>query len=55
MATEKKIVFRDEEEAANRLSRKAKESPFMLVGKYNLWNKIIDNFSKKFDCATSKV
>ena len=33
MAQEKQIVFRDEEEAGNRLSRKAKESPFMLIGK----------------------
>jgi mitochondrial fission protein ELM1 len=32
MAQEKQIVFRDEEEVGNRLSRKAKESPFMLIG-----------------------
>ncbi|XP_070494406.1 HIG1 domain family member 1C-like [Chironomus tepperi] len=32
MAQEKNYVFRDEEETSSRLSRKAKESPFMLVG-----------------------
>jgi hypothetical protein len=36
MAQENKFVFRDEEEAGNRLARKSKESPFMLIGKYNV-------------------
>lgn len=29
-----RIVFADEEDAGAKLSRKAKDSPFMVVGKY---------------------
>ena len=41
-----KIVFRDEEEVGNRLSRKAKESPFMLVGKSNDYEKFFEIIAK---------
>jgi hypothetical protein len=34
MSAQNKHVFRDEEEAGGKTSRKAKESPFMMVGKW---------------------
>lgn len=35
MSAQNNHVFRDEEEGARRLNRKAAESPFMIVGKEN--------------------
>lgn len=30
------VIFRDEEEAGGKMGRKAKESPFMIIGKFIL-------------------
>lgn len=40
MSAEKNHVFRDEEEASGKFGRKAKESPFMLVGMYDSSQKL---------------
>lgn len=36
MSDNREIFFADEEAAGSKLGRKAKESPFMVVGKRNL-------------------
>lgn len=33
MSKENNVIFRDEEEVGGKMGRKAKESPFMIVGK----------------------
>lgn len=39
-AQNRQVIFQDEEEAGDKLSRKAKDSPFMVIGE---WKKIIKN------------
>lgn len=33
MSSDKNVIFRDEEETGGKFGRKAKESPFMIIGK----------------------
>jgi hypothetical protein len=35
MSNQREVFFADEEDAGSKLSRKAKESPFMVVGKFD--------------------
>jgi hypothetical protein len=40
MSNQREVFFADEENAGSKLSRKAKESPFMVVGKFETDKKL---------------